>query len=670
MAKNDLILLDGIIDDRVANLVPSDKRDEAFEYFVFQQLLKDLDLSSEEIVAGSIDGRQDGGIDGFFILVNGHLLQDAESFVWPKTGAELTACVITCKHHDTFKQASLDNLIASISEIFNFSIEDKDLKGAYSPALLGLRNNLKYAYRRLSPRLNSFAVDVFYASRGDSTAIGNEVRSRAEQIVSVIKDCFGNCRAACVFVGAAELVELSRKAPNYALEIPFVEALAKGERYVVLAKLSDYYRFVSDEGRLRRYLFDSNVRDFMGMNRVNEDIKATLGGPESPDFWWLNNGVTILATAASIVGKSIQVSDIQIVNGLQTTESIFRFFQGREVVEDERCVLIKVIVSRDDAIRDSIIRATNNQTDVELASLHATDKIQRDIEDVFLNSGLYYERRKNFYANMGHSPAEIVTPLYLAAGFVALVLKMPYRSVSLRSKFMRSSEAYNEVFSPKVTLAVWPKIGWIFKKIDLELERLRLQGRATDRFLKGWRYIVGFLLLSESLGKYDFKATDVASFDLKRISSDSVRQVWLFLRGFRADESKHALWNGRDEILRVCREFALDRGLTGYGCLEKKWAVGADSGDVSKIRQPVSEEFLALLKDAVPKQPWKPGSHREVISHLRCSSNQYFSGINRLIEDGVLLRQKDGVLYDKEGNVAGFDEERVDPLTLSLLDPR
>lgn len=49
MAKNDLILLDGIIDDRVANKLPSEKRDEAFEYFCFEQLLKEYDLSSDEI---------------------------------------------------------------------------------------------------------------------------------------------------------------------------------------------------------------------------------------------------------------------------------------------------------------------------------------------------------------------------------------------------------------------------------------------------------------------------------------------------------------------------------------------------------------------------------------------------------------------------------------------
>ena len=49
MAKNDLILLDGIIDERIAQKIPSDRRDEVFEHLSFEQLLKDYDLSLEEI---------------------------------------------------------------------------------------------------------------------------------------------------------------------------------------------------------------------------------------------------------------------------------------------------------------------------------------------------------------------------------------------------------------------------------------------------------------------------------------------------------------------------------------------------------------------------------------------------------------------------------------------
>ncbi|MDT4291352.1 AIPR family protein [Methylomonas sp. MO1] len=390
MAKNDNILLDGLIDDRIESHFPSADRGEVFEYFSFEQILKDLDLSRDEIQSGWIDSRQDGGIDGFFILINGHLLQDPQSFIWPKTGSELHISIITCKHHNTFKQATLDNLAASLTELFDFGIDDINLKGAYSESIVRCRNNLKLAYRKLSPRMSKFTFDICYASRGNTSEIGKEVISRSDQIQSIVQNHFSNCHSTFTFYGSAELVELHRKIPNYSLDLQFVESLSKGERYVLLVKLKDYFNFISDNGKLRRYLFDSNVRDFMGLNRVNEDIKQTLVNTNSPDFWWLNNGVTVLATSASVVGKSIQIQDVQIVNGLQTTESIFRHFESGADVPDERSVLVKIIVTQDETVRNSIIRATNNQTDVELASLHATDKIQRDIEDILVRKGLFY----------------------------------------------------------------------------------------------------------------------------------------------------------------------------------------------------------------------------------------------------------------------------------------
>lgn len=49
MAKNDVILLDGIIDQRLAEKLPSAERDEVFEFLCLEQLLKDLDLSRDEL---------------------------------------------------------------------------------------------------------------------------------------------------------------------------------------------------------------------------------------------------------------------------------------------------------------------------------------------------------------------------------------------------------------------------------------------------------------------------------------------------------------------------------------------------------------------------------------------------------------------------------------------
>lgn len=242
-----LSILDGIIDDRIAQKIPSDRQDEVFEYLTFEQILKDYDLSSDEIDICSIDGRNDGGVDGFFIFVNGHLLIDTDSFTWPRAGCEIEAWVINCKHHDTFQQAPLDKLNASFYELLDFSLNDDELKGDYSEELLQKRSDLILAYRKLSPRLNKFSITYVYASRGDASSVGDAIRARSDQLVELTTSNFSNCSAQFEFVGASELVELHRQKPVFSLELPFVELLSRGENYILLSKLNDYFNFVTDK---------------------------------------------------------------------------------------------------------------------------------------------------------------------------------------------------------------------------------------------------------------------------------------------------------------------------------------------------------------------------------------------------------------------------------------
>jgi hypothetical protein len=51
------------------------------------------------------------------------------------------------------------------------------------------------------------------------------------------------------------------------------------------------------------------------------------------DFWWLNNGITIIATDFSQHGKTLYLDDLQIVNGLQTSFVIDKYFKSNESTE-------------------------------------------------------------------------------------------------------------------------------------------------------------------------------------------------------------------------------------------------------------------------------------------------------------------------------------------------
>ena len=61
---------------------------------------------------------------------------------------------------------------------------------------------------------------------------------------------------------------------------------------------------------------------------------------------------------------------------------------------------MRFIVPGSEEVRDDIIFATNNQTNIPKSSLRVTDAIHLQIEMYCKSRGLYYDRRKNYYKNL------------------------------------------------------------------------------------------------------------------------------------------------------------------------------------------------------------------------------------------------------------------------------
>ena len=660
MAKNDVVLLDGIIDQRLVESLPSGERDEVFEFLVLEEVLKDYDLSRDEIESGWIDGRNDGGIDGFYILINGHLLEDVDDLVWPRSNASIDIWLFTCKHHSTFQQAPLDSILATIQELFDLGIDSSELSGSYSDDLLTFRSLFHHAYRRLSIGRPVLSFHIIYASRGDTGQVGESVAARGRQIEGTVSNLFSSCYVNFQFVGASELVELHRKSKRFALDLPFLEHLATGkDSFVLLVRLEDYWKFVSDEnGHLRRYLFDSNVRDFLGPNQVNEEIARSLVDPTAPDFWWLNNGVTILATNATVPGKTIQLQDIQIVNGLQTTETIYRHFKGGSVTSRDRALLVKIIVSSDARGRDRIIRATNNQSPVEIAALHATDKIQRDIEEILERNDWYYERRRNYYRNIGKPQSRFVTPLYLASSVVAVVFKNPAKATRLKAKFMRVQNSYDAVFSATLPIEIWPVLVSIYKQVDAGLTKILSRKTAGERFISTWRPLVSLIAVARRLKTFSYSVTQLKDLRNSPLSEAEVAEVWGVVTsqvgGARGRTSRPL----HPQVQQCCNEAATRFGLLGKDEVGRR-SIPSTAPSTVSAPEPLSSDFVSIVQALLPKQPWKPGMHIGIASKLDCKATKVRRAIQQLISEGKWNVQKDGVVYGPDGKVLSVDPERV-----------
>lgn len=121
MTKNDVILIDNILKDRIRESIPSSDEGEVFEYLSAEQVLKDYDLKQDKILTGVVDRKDDGGIDSFFIFINGSLLTDLENTSWPRKSCEISLYIITSKHHETFEQGVL-----SVLRLTTFKAQEKE----------------------------------------------------------------------------------------------------------------------------------------------------------------------------------------------------------------------------------------------------------------------------------------------------------------------------------------------------------------------------------------------------------------------------------------------------------------------------------------------------------------------------------------------------------------
>ena len=454
MTDNDIVILDRLLDQYTtySELSESDQ----FELFTFEHLLKDYDLSSEELLFGKVGGGGDGGIDGFFTFVNGELIDEIPSAGSIKRVPKIDVYLIQSTRSPSFPETKVNSVYASVSQLFDLSKDLASLSAYYNADVLDRSQIFRDSYLKLLTHHPILGITYASISKGDTSQVSAQVYNKTKVLSERIKNLFPGAEFQEQFVGARELIQAGRRTANYTLRLEFSEQLTDGNAYVLLADLPAYYDFITDEeDSLRRYILESNVRDYQGSVEVNKEIHDELASSDGIDFWLLNNGITILASKATVAGKTITIGNAQVVNGLQTTFAIYEHLRESGGVCERRQILVKIIVTEDAETRDKIIRATNRQTGIPPASFRANEKVQRDIEDFFKDHSLYYDRRKNYYKNMGKPTGQIISIFHLAQSVMAIMLREPYSARAKPSSLIKKDSDYRRVFSEETDLEAY-----------------------------------------------------------------------------------------------------------------------------------------------------------------------------------------------------------------------
>jgi AIPR protein len=520
---NDQILLTNLLEQRRASINNAPSSDEYFQWFVVEEVLRPFDLSYDELSAGIVDGGDDGGFDSIHLFINGQPIQpdfDLQT-LRPGPNPRFQLYIIQAKNSNSFSELMVDRMATSTRELFDLSRAIEDLGRTYNSDVLAAISIFRQAYIGLVAEFPTLELHFCYASQ--ASMVHKKVQGRVSEIVAAAKKAFPDATTSFEFLGARQLLGLARRRTGEPLELALAEAplVHSSDSYICLVGLPDYFKFLSDSaGALRREVFESNVRDYEGEVGVNLAIRETLGLGAGDDFWWLNNGVTVIAERATQVGKKLVLQDPQIVNGLQTSMEIYDFYHnGIEASGETRTVLVRVLVPRDSSTRDRIIKATNYQTAIPRAALRATDPVQRDLEEYFLKSNLYYERRKNQYKHLGRSPEQVVSMSYVARAVISLLRGEPDRAVSKELRTLHSDDVYHEVFATSIPLEAYLAAVRICRQVEVvgRSKNLRL-----NRNREGPLFFCAFAVVLGLSGRSALSPTGISSVDISAITVDVV----------------------------------------------------------------------------------------------------------------------------------------------------
>jgi hypothetical protein len=473
MLSNDQIILETLIKQNHIENYPDNSTSlkNYFDLFVTEQVMKDMELSLDEIEAGIVDSGGDGGIDSIYTFVNQELIQRDTELIQGKRGSKIEVYILQTKNVNSFGETAIEKCNSSAIDLFDLNKPIDSLRSVYNSNLLTNIHTFREQYLHLASKFPNLVFNYFYITKG--TDVHPNVERKISILEETIKGHFDKAQINFEFITAKKLINLSRKEQLRAKEITLNDnpISTNDGGYISLVPLKNYYDFITNEGQLIKYFFDANVRDYQVNVDVNKAIRKTLLEQENnEDFWWLNNGVTITAQNATFASKRLHIEDPQIVNGLQTSYEIYKYFSENKIDTENRNILLRIIKVQNEKSRLSVIKATNSQTNIPPASLRGADPIHRNIEDYLFSKGFFYDRRKNYHKNNGKPVNKIISIPYLAQIITGILNQMPDYARARPSTLIKNDRDYKKIFDNKLPMDLYYKGVIIQKLIEQRLK--------------------------------------------------------------------------------------------------------------------------------------------------------------------------------------------------------
>ena len=201
-------------------------------------------------------------------------------------------------------------------------------------------------------------------------------------------------------------------------------------------------------------VFESNIRNYLGSKPINTKIYDTAKNKtESKYFWFLNNGISLICDECNISQsipsqKNIEIVNPQIINGGQTTKTLFKlkediesgFFQGDTLeLFNKIKLLIRIYRTKNEELIKKITIGTNTQNAISKQDLEANNDISKLVQSYFEDHKYGLEIKKNEYntgtkINLKQDLGYVATQDEVLQFYVSIYKEKPHNAYISKSK--------------------------------------------------------------------------------------------------------------------------------------------------------------------------------------------------------------------------------------------
>lgn len=278
------------------------EKDEStnFEKFVNYSILNNEYNKSFDLDSITIGSGNDTGIDGLAIIVNGHLVEDTnevDDLLAQNGYLEVRYLFIQSKTSSSIDTSEMHTFY---SGVFDFFSEEPQLKR--NDDIIKLSNISNHIVDLASEFKQNPTCKLFFVTTSTSIQDDQNIEACKKMHQKHLEELnlFENLEFH--IHGANDLGKLYRKTKtplsctiHFPNKITLPETIGIDESYYGFLSFSEFKKLIVDQNGNMQNVFEDNVRDFQGLNPVNQKIVETLNSNNPHLFSVLNNGVTIVA---------------------------------------------------------------------------------------------------------------------------------------------------------------------------------------------------------------------------------------------------------------------------------------------------------------------------------------------------------------------------------------